>query len=145
MQDHVHHPHDIGERGFLVAEKGGFVKEAPLFGREFVPKVVFNVIEPFDQEAATAGGAIVHGLSRFGLKHFDHCTDHCPRGIKLARVAAVAPHPLQQVFINMRQLKEFVLRLEVQAVDDVEYFAHGVAACNPVIKKLKDVPDFIPY
>ncbi len=140
VENHVHDPEDVGQRGFLVPEERLVIE---FFEVGIGPDLGPDVAERLDEESAAPRGRVVDALSDLGVHEIDDEFDNAPRGIEFAGIPTVVAHALQEVLVDFGELEEVFLVLEVEPVHDIEYFPERVPALNLIIEEIEYFADLV--
>lgn len=140
MKDHIHDTKDIGKRSFFIPEKCRTSKKFEFF---IGLHLWTNMIECFDKKSTAARCRIIYRLSYFRIDDIDDEFDDRSWGIEFSTIASIISHPLEQVFIYLRELEEVILTLEVHSIDDIDNFTKCMPAINTIVKKIINFTNLI--
>ena len=134
MQQQIHLGQQKRQRLGLTGINAVLLQTLALFYRV---GLLFQVAVGFDQKAAGAAGRVQHGLAQARVGHSDHELHNRTRGIELTRITGSIAHFAQQGFVQPAQGVDFVRRIKMNGVNQVDDIAQQITALHAVGQALK--------
>src|SRR6267143_1100997 len=100
-------------------------------------------IKRLAQKAGGATRTVINAFADLRLNNLNDCADERTRSVILAAVATGVAHPLDLIFVELREFVLLRLRAETQLVDVINDLAKVIPALNLVLNFSKDFPDLV--
>ena len=134
VEQQVHLGQQEGQRLGLAAVDAPVLQDGALLHRIGLG---LQVPERLGEETAGAAGRVEDGLAKPRVRDLHHEADHRARGVELAGIAGRVAHFPEQALVQASQGVDFVGRVEVDAVHQVDHVPQQIAALHAVAQPLE--------